>query len=185
MAYWMQLRNFFDRVSVPFPILLLRNSVLIIDEKQHRKLEALQISEQEIFLEQNDLIKKKVKEISDLDIDFSRQRKELKEMFTELKLLSDKTDKSFSGAVLAQEKKQLNGLDKLEKRLLKAQKRKYQEIVSRISILQEQLFPKHSLQERQANFSEFYEIYGEDLIPLLVSVLRPLALEFDLITPVS
>ncbi|MGB5322604.1 bacillithiol biosynthesis cysteine-adding enzyme BshC [Lutimonas sp.] len=185
MAYWMQLRNFFDRVSVPFPILLLRNSVLIIDEKQHQKLEALQISEQEIFLEQNDLIKKKVKEISDLDIDFSKQRKELREMFTELKLLSDKTDKSFSGAVLAQEKKQLNGLDKLEKRLLKAQKRKYQEIVSRISILQEQLFPKHSLQERQANFSEFYEIYGEDLIPLLVSVLRPLALEFDLITPVS
>ena len=77
MAYWMQLRNFFDRVSVPFPILLLRNSVLIIDEKQDQKLKALQITEEEIFLEQNDLVKKKVKEISDLNIDFSEQRKEL------------------------------------------------------------------------------------------------------------
>ena len=185
MAYWMQLRNFFDSVSVPFPILLLRNSVLIIDKKQRKKLTALDISERDMFLKQNVLVKKKVKEISDLDIDFSKQRKELRAMFSELKLLSDKTDKSFSGAVLAQEKKQLNGLDKLEKRLLKAQKRKFKEIVSRISILQEELFPKHSLQERQANFSEFYEIYGEELIPLLVSVLKPLALEFDLVTPVS
>ena len=71
--------------------------------------------------------------------------------------------------MLAQEKKQLNGLNKLEKRLLKAQKRKYQEIVSRIITLQEQFFPKQCLQERQANFSEFYENYGDELIPLLVS----------------
>ncbi len=185
MAYWMQLRNFFDTVSVPFPILLLRNSVLIIDQKQRKKLTSLEIADQEIFLKQNDLVKKKVKEISDLDIDFSAQRRELKEMFSQLKLLSDKTDKSFSGAVLAQEKKQLNGLNKLEKRLLKAQKRKFKEVVLRISNLQEQLFPKQSLQERQANFSEFYEIYGEELIPLLMEALKPLRLEFDLISPAS
>ena len=164
-------------------LLLLRNSVLIIDPKQNKKLAALEIDEQEIFLNQNELVKKKVKEISDLNIDFSEQRKELKEMFSALKLLSDKTDKSFSGAVLAQEKKQLNGLDKLEKRLLKAQKRKYKEIVSRITDLQSELFPKQSLQERQANFSEFYEIYGEALIPLLSDALDPLKLEFDLIKP--
>jgi len=185
MAYWMQLKGFFDRVEVPFPILLLRNSVLIINKKQYQKLAALKISEQEVFLKQNDLIKKKVKEISDLDIDFSKQRTELKEMFSQLKLLSDKTDKSFSGAVLAQEKKQLNGLDKLEKRLLRAQKRKFEEIVLRINNVQDQLFPKQSLQERQANFSEFYEIYGEELIPLLVDVLKPLRLEFDLVIPAS
>ena len=84
---------------------------------------------------------------------------------------------------MAQEKKQLNGLDHLEKRLLKAQKRKYREIVGRITKIQQELFPNQSLQERQANFSEFYEIYGDELIPLLVSTLDPLKLEFDLISP--
>ena len=182
MAYWMQLKNFFERVNVPFPILLLRNSVLIIDKKQGKKLKKLHISEEEVFLNQNDLVRKKVKEISDLKIDFSEQRSELEKMFRHLKSLSDRTDKSFSGAVLAQEKKQLNGLNKLEKRLLQAQKRKYKEIVSRITSLQEQLFPKQSLQERQANFAEFYENYGDELIPALVEVLKPLQLEFDIIT---
>ena len=45
--------------------------------------------------------------------------KEVSEKFNFLKLhaLSLKTDKSFLGALKAQEKKQLNGLDNLEKKL--------------------------------------------------------------------
>ena len=183
MAYWMQLKDYFSVVSVPFPVLLLRNSVLLISEKQRKKMKALNISDNEIFIKQHDLIKEKVKDISDLNLDFTKQRVELKAMFNNLKQLSDKTDKSFTGAVLAQEKKQLNGLDNLEKRLLRAQKRKYKELVTRITELQQELFPKRSLQERQANFSEFYEIYGESLIPTLIESLDPLKLEFDLISP--
>ena len=83
---------------------------------------------------------------------------------------------------MAQEKKQLNGLDKLEKRLLKAQKRKYKEIVGRIVLLQDALFPGKSLQERQMNFADFFEVYGDALIDNLVDHLEPLKLEFDLIT---
>lgn len=182
LAYWMQLKGFFEKSAVPFPILLLRNSVLLISEKQRAKMSALGISEKEMFLKQNDLIRKKVKEITDLDIDFSAQRKQLKSMFDDLKKLSDRTDKSFTGAVLAQEKKQLNGIDKLEKRLLKAQKRKYHEIVNRIVLLQDALFPGRSLQERQMNFADFYEVYGDALIDKLIDYLAPLKLEFDLIT---
>jgi bacillithiol biosynthesis cysteine-adding enzyme BshC len=182
IAYWMQLKDYFKTVEVPFPILLLRNSVLLISAKQRAKMSALGISEKEIFLEQQELIRNKVKEISDLEIDFRPQRKQLEAMFEGLKSLSDRTDKSFTGAVLAQEKKQLNGLDKLEKRLLKAQKRKYHEIVGRIALLQDALFPGKSLQERQMNFADFYEIHGDALIDNLVGHLEPLKLEFDLIT---
>ena len=47
--------------------------------------------------------------------------------------------------------------------------------------LQNQLFPNQSLQERQANFSEFYLEYGETLIPSLVKQLKPLDLEFTIL----
>ncbi|MGI9530029.1 bacillithiol biosynthesis cysteine-adding enzyme BshC [Lutimonas sp.] len=183
MAYWMQLKATFTAFALPFPILLLRNSVLLINEKQRKKMTALHISDRDIFKKQHELTKMKVKDISDLNLDFSEKRKALKEMFDELRDLSDQTDKSFTGAVLAQEKKQLNGLDHLEKRLLRAQKRKYKELVSRITILQDELFPKQSLQERQANFSSFYEIHGKELIPVLIAALDPLQLEFDIISP--
>lgn len=183
LAYWMQLKQYFSKVDIPFPILLLRNSVLLLTEKQRKKMAKLNISDAEIFLPQNDLIKNKVKEISDLKLNFSDQQKDLQKMFDHLKTLAQKTDKSFTGAVMAQEKKQLNGLKNLEKRMLRAQKRKYKETVDRITLLQNELFPKGSLQERQMNFSDFYEFQGEDLIEKLMHALEPLKLEFDLISP--
>lgn len=182
LAYWFELKSFFESQQVPLPILLLRNSVLLHTEKQVKKMEKLNVSMREMFKKQNELIADKVRSVSEIPIDFSSQRSYLKQMFKELEVLSDKTDRSFLGAVKAQEKKQLNGIDQLEKRLLKAQKRKFHEITERISVLQDALFPKQSLQERQANFSEFYKAYGDDLIENLIESLDPLKLEFDLIT---
>ncbi|MCF6348914.1 MAG: bacillithiol biosynthesis cysteine-adding enzyme BshC [Flavobacteriaceae bacterium] len=181
LAYWFELKNYFETIKVPFPILLLRNSAVIVSEKQTQKLEKLNISLEEIFLKQQDLINKKIKEISKIKIDLSQQRTFLEKQFADLEVLANQTDKSFIGAVKAQQKKQLNGLDNLEKRLLKAEKRKHHEITDRIKDIQDQLFPNQSLEERQRNFSELYLEYGDDLIKKLISCLDPLQGEFQII----
>ncbi len=181
LAYWFELKHYFKKVDVPFPILLLRNSALIISEKQVQKLGKLNISLEEIFLKQHDLITKKIKEISEIEIDFSQQRTFLEKQFTDLEVLANKTDKSFTGAVKAQQKKQLNGLDNLEKRLLKAEKLKHADIAERIRLVQDELFPNQSLEERQRNFSEVYLEYGTELIPKLVKSLNPLQGKFQII----
>ena len=181
LAYWFQLKNYFSAVNVLFPILVLRNSVLLATKKQLLKLKKLDISLVEIFNGQETLIADKVKELSEIKIDFSEQKKYLKQQFSALKELAKKTDSTFLGAVNAQEKKQLNGLDNLEKRLLKAQKRKLSDVVQRIAEVQNELFPNQSLQERNQNFSAFYEIMGADLIPLLLKSTDPLKFEFAII----
>lgn len=182
LAYWFQLKSFFNEVKVPFPILLLRNSVLLQSENQLKKLKKLNISAEDIFLKRDAFINKKVREISNIDINFSSQKKHLKQQFADLYQLADQTDRSFVGAVKAQEYKQLKGLDNLEKRLLKAQKRKLADHVSRITELQNQLFPNYSLQERNTNFSEFYLEYGSRLISQLIYNLEPLKGEFLVVT---
>ncbi len=181
LAYWFELKSYFESQQVPFPVLLLRNSVLLVKEKQIKKLQKLEISFTDVFLRENDLVSKKIRELSDISIDFSGQKKTIEKIFLDLKEISKCTDPSFLGAVEAQQKKQLNGLSNLEKRLLKAQKRKMKDVVERISILHHELFPNDALQERNANFSEFYEEAGDDLINKLVSYLDPLKLEFDII----
>ncbi|KAA5823492.1 bacillithiol biosynthesis cysteine-adding enzyme BshC [Algibacter amylolyticus] len=178
LAYWMQLKDYFDAVKVPFPMLLLRNSVLIRTEKQVEKLEKLNITTENLFLKRASLINKKVRDISNIDIDFSPQKTHLEDQFKALYELAEQTDKSFLGAVKAQELKQLKGLDNLEKRLLKAQKRKLSDEVARMTAIKNELFPNESLQERNANFSEFYLEYGEQLIPNLIENLEPLKGEF-------
>ena len=95
--------------------------------------------------------------------------------------IAKQTDKSFINAVKAQEKKQIKGLENLEKRLLKAEKKNHEDILKRIIELQNMLFPNKSLQERNKNFSEFYLEFGEKLIEKLQQNLEPLKNEFAII----
>lgn len=182
IAYWLELRSYFEQQKVVFPILLLRNSVLLQTAKQEEKRRKLDIKPEELFLRSHELINRKVRKISNINIDFSPQKKHLTEQFRELYALADQTDKSFLGAVRAQEVKQLKGLDNLEKRLLLAQRRKLQDEVSRITSLQNELFPNQGLQERHHNFSEFYLRYGDELVPSLIRELDPLAFKFDILS---
>jgi bacillithiol biosynthesis cysteine-adding enzyme BshC len=178
LAYWLELKDYFKAVNIPFPILLLRNSVLIKTEKQTQKLNKLNLTFQELFLKQDQLVNNQVKALSKINIDLSNQKEHLNQQFKELYKIAEQTDRSFLGAVAAQEKKQINGLVNLEKRLLKAQKRKLNEQLSRIIELQNELFPGQSLQERNLNFSELYLEFGAQLIQRLVLNLQPLKGEF-------
>ncbi len=181
LAYWFELKDYFNEINVPFPILLLRNSALIVSEKQLKKLNSLNISLEEIFLKQNELLNKKAIEKSTIKIDFSQQEIFLQKQFESLKEIAEKTDKSFIGAVNAQEKKQLKGLENLKKRWLRAEKRNNKDLMDRIVSIQNELFPNCSLEERQRNFSEFYLEYGSSFIKTLKDNLQPLQLKFSVI----
>jgi bacillithiol biosynthesis cysteine-adding enzyme BshC len=181
LAYWLELKSYFDAVKVTFPILLLRNSVLLATEKQAHKADKLQLSWKDLFSKQADLINGKVKSFDDFPIDLTIQKEHLKNQFHYLHTLVHKTDESFAGAVKAQEAKQVKGLENLEKRLLKAQKRKFNDQILRVTHLQNELFPNQSLQERQANFSEFYLENGNSIIEKLQSALKPLEDNFTIL----
>ena len=183
LAYWLELKSNFEANTITFPILLLRNSVLVATKKQVEKMERLNLNWADVFQNQQVLINEKTKAISEFTIDFSEQKEFLKNQFKALYEIANKTDKSFLGAVKAQEVKQLKGLDTLEKKLLKAEKRIYTEKLERIVKIQNELFPNQTLQERKSNFADFYHEIG-DLIAffsLLYSDLEPLKQNFSLV----
>lgn len=181
LAYWLELKNYFGTVNIPFPILLLRNSVQVVSKKQTKKLKSLHISTEELFLKQNDLLKLKIKENSDIQFSFQDAKTLLNEQFLALRRVANETDISFIGAVAAQERKQQRGLENLEKRLLKAEKRRQKDLVNRITLLQNQLLLNQSLEERQRNFSEYYLEYGDNFIKTLKYSLEPLSLKFTVL----
>ena len=179
IAYWLELKAFFKKEAVPFPLLLLRNSAVLATQKTIRKIKQLDLDKEELFLNRTTLINKKIRQISNIDLDLQFLKEKLEEQFEYLESLIESTDPSFKGTVKAQKKKQFNGIDALEKRLLNAQKKKLVDHVQRLTLLHEMLFPNNSLQERQSNFFEFYLSLGEDLVPLLFEQLDPLKLEFS------
>jgi bacillithiol biosynthesis cysteine-adding enzyme BshC len=183
LAYWLQLKEMFRSYNVSFPMLLLRNSVAVVPQTAFAKAEKLDLSIPDLFLPDHKLEEAVVRNVSSIAIDFSPQRTHLQKQFKSLYSLAEDTDASFVGAVAAQEKKQLNGLDHLEKRLLKAQKRKLNDQVERAVILKHTLFPSGKLQERHTNFSEIYKDYGPNFLENLLKKLDPLDQRFMVLSP--
>lgn len=180
IAYWLELKSMFEEFNTSFPILLLRNSVLVASEKQVKKIDKLHLSWSDLFLKNQELTTKKTKELSNFTIDFSTQKETLKKQFADLHEIATKTDPTFLGAVKAQEVKQIKGLENLEKRLLKAEKRVLTDQLERINLIQNELFPNQSLQERSQNFSEFYIEYGEKFFSELFKNQKPLSSAFTI-----
>ena len=178
ISYWLQLKKVFDKAKITFPILLNRNSLLLMSSKQVKKLKKLNLAVDELFLDLDQLLTKKTKEFSELNIDFSELKSTLTSQFDHLFQIASKTDYSFTGAVKAQQKKQLDGLNNLEKRLLSAQKKKFSEQLIKINELKDELFPNNTLQERFVNFSEFYCEYGPSIIDILMKDIKPLNNKF-------
>ena len=182
LAYWLQLKDYFKKVAVPFPYLLLRNSAILVPAKTERKLEKLHLQPTDLFLNRTSLINKKIRAVSNIDLDLSPFKVILEKQFAQLHELVQETDASFLGTVRAQEKKQFKGIDALEKRLLQAQKKKLVDHVERLSRVHEQLFPQQSLQERHQNFFSFYLREGAPLLHTLKAQLDPLDQSFLWIT---
>ncbi len=168
LKYWMQLKTYFDDNKVQFPILKLRNSAYIIDSKTSKKIKNSGIEIKYFVGELNELINYKIENTSSMKVNFDSLRSNLSSQFDELRKVSLETDKSFVGALNAQEKKQKKGIDDLEKKLNKAEKKNYEAEIKLIRSIHSYLHPSNIDQERHLNFGNFYSFKGPSLINYLV-----------------
>ncbi len=168
LRYWIQLKTYFVNNKLQFPIIKLRNTAYVIDSKTFRKIKNSGVDIKHFFGELNDLINFKIDNISSLKVNFDSLRSNLSSQFDQLRLVSLKTDKSFIGALNAQEKKQKKGIDDLEKRLNKAEKKNYEAEIELIRSIFNYLHPKNIDQERYINFGNFYSRKGPSFINYIV-----------------
>lgn len=181
IAYWLELKSMFEYYKVAFPILLLRNSILVATDKQVEKSVKLGMEPKDLLKTKSNLVDYMLPQYSNQNWNFNSQMELLKSQFKEMYQIAEQTDASFKGAVAAQEQKQINGLKHLEKRLKRAEKKRLYEKITRLESLQEQLAPNNSLEERQRNFSLYYEQYGSSFRDVIYDAIRPLAMEFSIV----
>ena len=167
LAYWFQLKTAFDAVSIPLPVLILRNSVAWLNSKQSKVLAQLEISNKQFFLKKEVLLKEWVKQNSSIDLELKAQKVKSDEFFSSLRSLAGELDASLSDHVAAIATKQGNALAKLSEKMIRAERRKSGEVKNKIDFLKDNLFPNNGLQERTLNFSEIYLLHGKEMINIL------------------
>ena len=164
LAYWLQLKDLFTTYNVPYPVLILRNSFLVIQKKWHRKMEQLALSCSDLFQSQHDLLNRIVKERAENPVSLNGNVEKITALFEQIKTQALLIDTTLSKHVSAIENKSLKALQGLEKKMLRAEKRKFAEVQDQLDKLRATLFPNNGLQERVENFSLFYAKWGPSFI---------------------
>lgn len=180
ISYWMQLRKVFKQERIPFPILLLRHSVLVISEKQDIKFSSFGFKKNDIFKDEYFLQKKYTVSCEGDDISLKEQINSIEDIYQQIAV--NISDKGIRAHVFSKLIEQTKTLEKLEKRLLNLAKKKYKIELKQISKIKQILFPANGLQERYDNFIPFYLLYGKDFIKILKDNLEPLNPNFVVLT---
>lgn len=181
LAYWLQLKSNFDFYKIDFPLLILRNSAMIADEKALHKLNKLGLTLEDAFIETEQLKKSYVENHTAHNLNITDEWQQLQTIFDHLKTRVAKIDATLKPSTEAVETRLKKAMDSLEKKLVRADKRNYAEALSDIEKIKKQLFPDGGLQERKENFGLFYVKYGDDFIKELIENFKPLEFKFSIL----
>jgi bacillithiol biosynthesis cysteine-adding enzyme BshC len=182
LAYWLELKQVFAAAGVPYPVLLLRNSFLLVEKKWQEKLERLGITLQDSFkpaqLLMNDLVQRHSKH----KIGLNGELDKVKALYKTIEQSATEVDASLQQHVMALQTRAVQKLEELEKKMLRAEKRKFVTEQRQLEQVKAALFPGDSLQERVENIAGFYAKYGRELLDVLLQYSPALEARFGMLT---
>lgn len=164
LAYWLELKDLFSNYDVPFPVLIVRNSFLLVEEKFRKLMEKLKIASVDLFKGEQTLLNEIVHEESKRTLNLNDEVIKLQAVYDDIKLIVKDIDPTLlqhAEALQARAAKKLSGL---EKKMLRAEKRKFEDTKNQLNKILDSLFPTGNLQERTENFMLYYAKWGDDLL---------------------
>jgi bacillithiol biosynthesis cysteine-adding enzyme BshC len=181
LAYWMELKNVFQQVDVHYPLLQLRNSFLLMRQKQAEQWAAMKFEEQDLFKPILELEIAYVKKHASQALDLQDQINHLTTLYTTIKHEAVKVDATLGTHAenLAQQAKAK--LLALEKKMLRAERRKQTVAIQRIHRIKKELFPQDNLQEREEHFSKWVGQYDISWIDTIMEHSKGLESKFSII----
>jgi len=168
LAYWFQLKSNFKAFGVDFPLLILRNSALYLDQKAIKLRDELGLSLEDLFMRLGDLTKQWVINQDNENMLLKTEKDQIDQLWENLKQKSLQEDPGLKEFIGAQEQKLQNWIDRLSNKLIRAQRRKSESSVRKIEDLHAQLFANGKLQERSESMLELMMLLGDDMVPMLI-----------------
>ena len=153
IAYWLQLKGVFEIHQVYFPILWLRNSVMLLSDSIQNRIEKAGLDILDFFQSSESLNKQIVDRESGFDATLLIKTIDstIQQMIDEL----NKLDNQLASKVIKHKNEQIAFYNKLKKEINEKVKEKSETEIVKIMKLKESLFPNNTPQERYANILQF------------------------------
>ena len=182
VAYWLEFKKMFEHHNIPYPVIFLRNSVMIVDEVTSQNIEKYKINYTELFLDVEVFIKSFIKKNSNNLLNLDREKVLLNQLFTDIAIKIGKVHKSLLGLIMAENKKQLHGIEHIEHKMMKAEKSRFEIEQNQIKKIYSKLFPNTILQERHDNFIQYYLMMGDSFLSSLIENLDGIDKKFIILS---
>lgn len=181
VIYWLQLKRVFDHFRIPFPMLMPRNFGVVVDHTVQRKIEKTGLDLVQFFEDKNFLYNHWTLKNSKNNLTVGAERTTIREIYSQLKERAEAIDKSLGPFTGAEGTRVINGLEKIERKLLRAEKRLHADKLRQIDAVKDVLFPNGALQERVDNFLNFYQ-QDREFISKLIRYFDPFDYQFNVLT---
>lgn len=181
VIYWLQLKGVFEKFKVPFPILMPRNFGMVVSHDMARKFSKTGLELRDLFEDKNYLFNHWVLKNSPRNLTVGTERTSIDNLFGVLKQKANSIDKTLVPFVSAEAKRALNSLEKIERKMLRAEKRLHADKLRQIEDVKDSLFPGGSLQERTDNFMNFSQ-HDPEFVKTLLKVFDPFDFQFVVMT---
>jgi bacillithiol biosynthesis cysteine-adding enzyme BshC len=181
VIYWLQLKKVFDNAGVPLPILMPRNFGMILDHEIARKFSKTNLDHKDLFEEKNHIFNHWILKHTSRDLTVGAERSAVSKIFDELKEKAFVTDKTLAPFVSAEGKRMQNSFEKIERKLIRAEKRLQSDKLRQIEHVKDALFPGTGLQERTDNFLNFY-LQDPHFIKKLLDTFDPMDFQFNILS---
>ena len=181
IIYWLQLKEVFQHFNTPFPSLMPRNFGMVMDHETARKFSKTGLDLADLFEEKNYLFNHWVLKNSPRNLTVGNERQEIARIFESLKERAQSIDATLAPLVGAEGKRALNSLEKIERKLFRAEKRLHTDKLRQIEAVKDTLFPNGVLQERTENFLNFTQ-RDPEFIQRLLSSFDPFDFQFNILT---
>lgn len=178
VAYWLQLKELFNHYKIFYPVILLRQSVLWVEPKAAEVQQKTAISTSDLFRPYEQLVKEYMSAHMDGSLITTSEQNAMEAIIQQLKSKAVSLDPTLGASAEAALARIKHQFAVLEKKMLRAEKRKHDTELQRIAKLKNMLFPNNSLQERVENFIEYFPLYGQDFIDTVVNNISPMKNEF-------
>ncbi len=178
LNYWLEFKSYFKASQINYPILLLRNCMMIVDQPTWAKFVKLNLEVKDIFQSADFLVLNILENSSDVHVGTETYAAVIQKTFSAMAETFAKLDPSLVQAIEGEKQKSLNGIKVIEEKGRRALKKKNETLVNQVRNLKEKLFPDGGLQERRDNFIPFYISYGEKFIDEILIHTDPFVKEF-------
>lgn len=178
LAYWLDRKEQFEHFGINFPMLIRRNSALWMNQGACKQMRGFELGIRDLFIDIETLVKSWVDRHTAVDLEVDEERALIEKAYEMLEQKSKTIDPTLSKKVGAEGVRHVKQFDQLGGRLMRAQKQKFEQTISKLRKFKEKLFPGGGLQERHDNFMPYYLQSGPAFLETLINDLDPLQKEF-------